>query len=182
MKPNMIRLLVAANILVTCTWLGLAWTAYQQTWKAREWKRLYTTTSAQLDIATDRLHQVHLNDQTVRTLPFIPVMPIVHTNQLDIRSHEWTNSISTNGLKRDPSAFTTNTSYAVFETAQLQDLAFVLDSHWNIERLFELRTNGVPVVTILSTGEVKYDTNRVSDATRVFWRELMLHIQNNFNR
>ncbi len=54
------------------------------------------------------------------------------------------------------------------------DAAFVFDAvGWPTNKnLFELRCEGKAVVEIRSDGEVVYDTNHVTQATRLFWREL----------
>lgn len=38
-------------------------------------------------------------------------------------------------------------------------------------------SNGVPIFTITADGNVIYDTNNVSEATRLFWDELSRHVQ-----
>lgn len=38
--------------------------------------------------------------------------------------------------------------------------------------LFQLQIDGVPIVTVKPNGDVIYDTNNVSEATRIFWREM----------
>lgn len=41
--------------------------------------------------------------------------------------------------------------------------------------LLQLLVDDVPIVTVKVSGEVVYDTNKVSEATRVFWREMTYH-------
>jgi hypothetical protein len=47
--------------------------------------------------------------------------------------------------------------------------------------LFSLRNNGTNIIEITYSGDVIYDTNKVKEATRIFWEELSAIIREHYN-
>lgn len=58
MKPNLILVL---GVLTMLAWGLPIYIAAHQTWKAREWKRLYDTANAQSELAAKWKHEQHKN-------------------------------------------------------------------------------------------------------------------------
>lgn len=100
-------------------------------------------------------------------------------------TNQWTwsetNKVETNDITYTFDTRTTNHTHTIVWNRKTNEIAFGESSVYvlNVENLtndwtnlFILQINSVPIVTVRVNGDVIYDTNNVSEATRVFWSEM----------
>lgn len=106
--------------------------------------------------------------ETTKTKSWKPV-----ESPSDVQTNQIING-STNGLKFDTDEiFKLPAKHNEIDFGQ--STVYVLNVHNltpQFTNLFQLQIEDVPVVTLKPNGDVIYDTNNVSEATRIFWREM----------